>query len=98
MDEASSCFGGVRSAGISRQSRCWYREPPVGLCRRLRDPPYIDPGAILLTGYLGGEVAANVRVSDPLFETTFPVIFGVLTWAGIFLHDDRLRTLIPLRR
>jgi hypothetical protein len=55
-------------------------------------------GAILLTGYLGGAVGANVRVGDPLFETFFPVIFGVLIWAGIFLRDDRLRTLIPLRR
>ncbi len=55
-------------------------------------------GVILLTGYLGGAIAANVRVSDPLFETCFPAIFGVLTWAGIFLRDDRLRTLIPLRR
>ena len=54
-------------------------------------------GAILLTGYLGGAVAANVRVSDPLFETLFPVILGVLIWAGIFLRDDRLRALIPLR-
>ncbi len=55
-------------------------------------------GAILLTGYLGGAVATHVRVSDPFFEMLFPVIFGVLTWAGIFLRDDRLRTLIPLRR
>ena len=54
-------------------------------------------GAILLTGYLGGAVATHVHVSDPLFETLFPVIFGVLIWAGIFLRDDRLRTLIPLR-
>ena len=28
-------------------------------------------GAILLTGYLGGAVAANVRVGDPLLETFF---------------------------
>jgi hypothetical protein len=55
-------------------------------------------GAILLTGYLGGAVATQVRVSDPLFETLFPVIFGVLIWVGIFLRDDRLGTLIPLRR
>ena len=53
-------------------------------------------GAILLTGYLGGAVAIQVRVGDPLFETLFPVIFGVLVWAGIYLRDDRLRTLIPL--
>ena len=53
-------------------------------------------GAILLTGYLGGAVATNLRVRDPLFETLFPVIIGVLVWAGLFLRDARLRALIPL--
>jgi DoxX-like protein len=55
-------------------------------------------GAILLTGYLGGAVAVQARIGNPLFETLFPVIFGVLVWAGIFLRDNRLRTLIPLRK
>jgi hypothetical protein len=55
-------------------------------------------GAILLTGYLGGAVAIHVQVSDPLFDTLFPIIFGVLIWAGVFLRDGRLRTLIPLRK
>jgi hypothetical protein len=54
-------------------------------------------GAILLTGYLGGATAANVRVSSPLFNTSFPIIFGVLIWAGLFLRDRGLRALIPLR-
>jgi len=54
-------------------------------------------GAILLTGYLGGAVAVNVRVGHTLIETLFPVIFGVAIWAGIFLRDPRLRALIPLR-
>jgi hypothetical protein len=63
---------------------------------------YVTPrttvlGAILLTGYLGGATAANVRVSHPLFETVFPVIFAVLIWAGTVLRDGRLRILIPLR-
>lgn len=52
-------------------------------------------GAILLTGYLGGAVAINLRAGDPLFETLFPVIFGVLVWGGIWFRHDRLRTLIP---
>lgn len=40
-------------------------------------------GAILLTGYLGGAVATNLRVENPLFtHTLFPVYFGVLIWAG----------------
>jgi len=55
-------------------------------------------GAILLTGYLGGATAIQVHLGNPLFETLFPVIFGVLVWAGIFLRDDQLRALVPLRR
>jgi hypothetical protein len=54
-------------------------------------------GAILLTGYLGGAVATHVHVRDPLFDTVFPIIFGVLVWGGLFLRDGRLRALIPIR-
>jgi DoxX-like family len=54
-------------------------------------------GAILLTGYLGGATASQVRIGKPLFDTLFPVVFGILIWAGIFLRDERLRELIPLR-
>ena len=53
-------------------------------------------GAILLTGYLGGAVATHLRVHDPMFDTLFPIIFGVLVWAGLYLRDQRLRALIPL--
>jgi hypothetical protein len=53
-------------------------------------------GAILLTGYLGGAVATHVRVSEPQFVV--PIIVAVLAWAGIFLRDEKLRSLIPLRR
>ena len=53
-------------------------------------------GAILLTGYFGGAVDTHLRVRDPLFDTLFPVIFGVLVWAGLFLRNARLRVLIPL--
>jgi hypothetical protein len=53
-------------------------------------------GAILLTGYLGGAVATHLRVHDPLFDTLFPIIFGVLVWAGLYLRDQRLRALIPV--
>lgn len=55
-------------------------------------------GAILLTGYLGGAVATHVRVGEGAFPVLFPVFFGVLIWLGLYLRDDRLRTLIPLRR
>jgi DoxX-like protein len=55
-------------------------------------------GAILLTGYLGGAVATHVRVGDPLFtHALFPVYLGLLIWGGLWLRDERLRSLIPLR-
>ena len=52
-------------------------------------------GAVLLTGYLGGATATQVRVQDPWF--VFPVAIGVMVWVGPFLMDERLRALIPLR-
>jgi hypothetical protein len=54
-------------------------------------------GAILLTGYLGGAVASNVRVQGGWFAILFPVFFGALIWGGLYLRDARLRALIPLR-
>jgi hypothetical protein len=54
-------------------------------------------GVILLTGYLGGATAAQLRAGSPVFETLFPVIFGVLAWLGLYLREQRLRALLPLR-
>jgi hypothetical protein len=55
-------------------------------------------GAILLTGYLGGAVATNVRISSPLLSYgLLPAYIGVLAWGGLFLRDERIRQLIPLR-
>lgn len=55
-------------------------------------------GAILLTAHLGGATAANVRAGSPAFNTSFPIVFGVLVWLGLYLREYRLRALIPLRR
>ena len=54
-------------------------------------------GAILLTGYLGGAVATHVRVGDPPFKIFMPILIGALVWGGLYLRDERLRSLIPLR-
>src|ERR1700730_11837843 len=53
-------------------------------------------GAVLLTGYLGGAVASNVRASQPLFNIIVPIVFGALLWGGLWLRDHRLRVLLPL--
>lgn len=56
-------------------------------------------GALLLTGYLGGAVATNLRLENPLFSNTlFPVYFGVLLWGSMWLRDLQIQALIPLRR
>jgi hypothetical protein len=50
-------------------------------------------GAILLTGYLGGAVAAKVRVAAAPFDTAFPIILAVVIWAGLYLRDARVRAI-----
>lgn len=56
-------------------------------------------GAILLTGYLGGAVAAHLRVDDPLFtHVLFGVYLGILAWGGLWLRDPAVRALVPLRQ
>jgi hypothetical protein len=52
-------------------------------------------GAVLLTGYLGGAVATHVRVGDAF---VVPLLLGVLLWAGLYLRDERIRALLPLRK
>lgn len=54
-------------------------------------------GAILLTGYLGGATFANAHTGGPVPLIFLPVVFGILTWLGIFLRDGRIRELVPLR-
>jgi len=51
-------------------------------------------GAILLTGYLGGAVATHVRVGGPLFSILMPIILGVMLWGGLYLRDERVRSLV----
>jgi hypothetical protein len=52
-------------------------------------------GALLLTAYLGGAVAANVRVQTPLFNNAFPILFAVILWSGLALRDRRIAALVP---
>ncbi len=55
-------------------------------------------GAILLTGYLGGAVAIHLRAGSTVFEMIFPILFGIVAWAGIYLRECRLTQILPLRR
>ena len=55
-------------------------------------------GAILLTGYLGGVIATQLRIGAPLFShILFGVYLGLMVWGGLMLRDTRVRALL-LRR
>lgn len=52
-------------------------------------------GAVLLTGYLGGAVATHLRIGSPLFShILFGVYLGAIVWTGLWLRDERVRTLL----
>lgn len=51
-------------------------------------------GTILITAYLGGAVAANLIVEQPLANSGFAIFTAVLAWAGAWPRDARLRALL----
>ena len=54
-------------------------------------PPTALIGAVLFTGYLGGAVAMQLRVGNPLFShTLFPTYVAALIWGGLLLRHPRL--------
>jgi len=71
----------------------------LGVVELLATLLYIIPhtsvlGAILLTGYLGGATATHLRIGEPF---QMAILLGVFVWGGLYLRDERLRLLIPLR-
>jgi len=54
-------------------------------------------GAVLLTGYLGGAIATYVRMGE-FIPPLVPLTTCLLAWLGIYLREERLRRLLPLRR
>lgn len=77
--------------------------PTVGAIALLCTALYLIPrtallGAILLTGYFGGAIASHLRLDNPLFtHTLFPIYIAALFWIGLFLRDNRVRTLFAAR-
>jgi len=76
---------------------------PLGILEFTCGALYMIPrtailGAILLTGFLGGAEALQTRVSGSgAFLIVLPLFLGALAWASIWLRDEHLRSLIPLR-
>ena len=51
-------------------------------------------GAILLTGFIGGAICTHLRVGDPF---VIQIALGIVVWLGLYLREQRLEGLIPLR-
>jgi hypothetical protein len=73
---------------------------PIGVVLALCVIAYVIPrtsllGAVLLTGYLGGAVATQLRVGHPLWtHTLFPIYVAAVIWGGLVLRDARLRAFL----
>ena len=54
-------------------------------------------GAVLTTAFLGGAICAHFRLGEfAAPPQLICLLLGVLTWAGLYLRDARLRALLPL--
>ncbi|MCB1470503.1 MAG: DoxX family protein, partial [Rhizobiaceae bacterium] len=55
-------------------------------------------GAVLTMGVLGGAMATQLRVENPLFShILFGLYLGLFMWGGLWLRDARLRAVFPWR-
>ena len=55
-------------------------------------------GAILITGFAGGALAARLRVTQAvIWPELVNVAIGAGAWGGLWLQDLRVRALLPLR-
>jgi hypothetical protein len=75
---------------------------PLGILELFIAALYAIPGtavigAMLLTAYLGGATAAQVRIGADLFPIVFPALLGVLLWSGLYLREERVRALMAAR-
>jgi hypothetical protein len=76
---------------------------PVGLIILVCVVLYAIPrtavlGAILATGFFGGAICAHFRLGEigsP--PQLISLLLGVVTWGGLYLRDERVRRLLPLR-
>jgi hypothetical protein len=65
-------------------------------CTILYTVPSTAPlGALLLTGYLGGAIAVQLRAGNPMFShVLFGGYIGLAVWAGLLLRSGQLRSLL----
>ncbi|MBD0413750.1 DoxX family protein [Oryzicola mucosus] len=56
-------------------------------------------GAVLMMGVLGGAMATQIRIGNPLFShVLFSIYLGLFMWGGLWLRDPALRAIFPWRQ
>jgi hypothetical protein len=55
-------------------------------------------GAVFLAGYFGGAAAIGLRAGEGAGSALIPVILSVMLWAGLWLRNAEVRSLIPVRK
>jgi hypothetical protein len=68
----------------------------IGVLQAVAVVLYVVPwtaflGGLLLTAYLGGAVAAHIRMEDSVAHALTPVLYAVAIWAALFLRSERIR-------
>jgi len=101
-DESGSVEGRAIVSAFEATARLGYPESTIvgiGVTLLVCTVLYLVPrtavlGAILLTAYLGGAVASNVRAGTPFFNMVFPMLFGVTVWASLVLRNKHLESIL----
>lgn len=76
---------------------------PLGCIILLCAALYVVPatamvGAIFITAFAGGAICAHFRLGEIASPPElFSVMLGAIAWGGLYLRDERLRSLLPLR-
>ena len=88
-------FVHVQTDGAYRQGN---QDPRIRKRSHVRVEKYYDSdaasltlGCIILTGYLGGAVAAYTRMGGP-YPILVPLSTAMIAWFGIWLRDECLRS------
>ena len=98
---AATKFAGIPQVAQGMEHLGWPQPMifPLGVIEALCAILYLIPlssmlGAVLLTGYIGGAIATHLRIGEGPWGL---VAFGVLAWLGLYLREERLAVLIPIR-
>ena len=89
---------GTIDAGYAAQ-----KAPAIGFALLAPMILYLIPrtavlGAVLVTGYLGGAVATNLRVTHGSPWFAFPIVLATILWLDLWLRDSRVRVAIGRAR